>query len=91
LTLVVACKSDNDIFMVGDTRLINHYNQPLSVLNGALKVLTISKNICIGFAGDISNQDEKFLTEICRIENQCVCDEIVDKLAELHKKNCGHS
>jgi hypothetical protein len=89
LTLVVACKSENDIFMVGDTRVLNHYNQPLSVHDGALKVLTISKNICIGFAGDISNQDAEFLTEICRIGHQCVYDEIVDKLTELHKKNDG--
>lgn len=86
MTLIVAHKTDHDVFMVGDSRLTDEQEE-FHPLKGTLKIQILSDNICVGFAGDIPCDCFKQLKLIFSADKSY--DELVQNLLMLHKEHNG--
>lgn len=86
MSLVVARKTGNEIWMSSDARICRPNNLRSGPLTGALK-LVLTNNVCVGYAGCYHSA----LDCLRRIRNQCLrgSEEILAALLDTHKATGG--
>lgn len=86
MTLVVAQIVENDLFVVGDSRLVDMDGTVRSPINGTLKIQLLSPELCIAFAGEISlpvMKELQVLTQQCSGYSQ---QRVAKEFLALHKR-----
>lgn len=54
MTLVVARKVNNEIIIVGDTKITNDHKPQAAQYIGGLKIVLLAPGLCVAFAGDVA-------------------------------------
>lgn len=88
MTLVVARIVNNDVFVIGDSKLTNASGGPIrSPLQGTLKIQVLNPNFCMAFAGEVRPSTIEGLNIISKKYSVNANEVILDKLLDLHNRN----
>jgi len=87
VTLVVARKVDDALVIVSDTKVTNETVLRPSLLDGTLKTITISKSLCISFAGDVTVAHNALADII--VGSVCGRDNVITHLLQHQHQRAG--
>ncbi|MBI5559261.1 MAG: hypothetical protein HY885_16680 [Deltaproteobacteria bacterium] len=86
MTLVVAYKSKEEVYICGDTRLrlLDREGRSVDALNGSLKVIILSESLCFAYAGNITHKFADSLPYLCNSFAGKGIESVLSALLDIH-------